>query len=67
MKMAPPGSVTNAASPEAFQNGLAGSKQGDKSILKEFIRTSLPNGKADRIDIKYAPYSGNYALKGRML
>ena len=63
--MAPPGSVTNAASPEAFQDGLAGSKQGDKSILKEFIRTSLPNGKADRIDIKYAPYSGNYALKGR--
>eukprot|EP00943_MAST-04B_sp_MAST-4B-sp1_P003697 g3697.t1 len=62
--MSPPGLVVD----NNLQGFYAESKQNsrkDKSIMKEFIRSTLPNAKGDRRDIKYAPYSGNYALKGR--
>jgi acyl-lipid Delta6-acetylenase / acyl-lipid (9-3)-desaturase len=62
--MSPPGLVVD----NDLQGFCAESKHNsrkDKSIVKEFIRSTLPNAKADRSDIKYAPYSGNYALKGR--
>ena len=66
--MAPPGLVidsTNNIQQGINQVETKQQQSSDKSIINEFIRSTLPNAKADRNDIKYAPYSGNYALKGR--
>ena len=53
--MAPPGLVIDSTN--NIQQGI---NQVESKDERELI-----NAKADRNDIKYAPYSGNYALKGR--